>query len=483
MLGKQEKHHTATDKEPKLMTKKLLTLAVSSALAAGSSIAFAAPFNSYDPRSMAMGGAGVAVANTATAPFFNPSLLAVTHDEDDFAMELPIVGARAYDPDDLEDSVNDFQDANYDTSLDNSITNAENAFPAFTPADLIAAADAYDLVAEDINDLNLGLQSLDDKPIQAELGVATVLGIPSKTFGIAFSAAGSATLGGVVNYEDEQLLNGLQNDVQTFADYNRCLGNNSTNPATCGAVPDLTYIDETTGNVVNPDGSPFDPTNDIESTVDVRGIRLDEIGLSFAREFAINGATFAVGVTPKYVKATVYDYQANANTADNDDLDADDYSKEYSGVNLDVGVAKNYNNGWRTGFVVKNLIKQEYDTYRLDPTTGNKEKTGNSIELKPQARLGVSHTSEWHTVALDVDLTENEPVGFEEASRYVALGGEFNMADWAQLRAGYRMNTVDSARNIASIGFGISPMGIHLDLALAKNSDEIGAAAQFGFRF
>lgn len=63
---------------------KPLKLALVSALCLSSSVAFALPFNSFDPRSMAMGGAGVAVGSAGTAPFFNPALLAVTKDEDDF---------------------------------------------------------------------------------------------------------------------------------------------------------------------------------------------------------------------------------------------------------------------------------------------------------------------------------------------------------------------------------------------------------------
>ncbi|MGM0595305.1 MAG: conjugal transfer protein TraF, partial [Pseudomonadota bacterium] len=232
----------------------------------------------------------------------------------------------------------------------------------------------------------------------------------------------------------------------------------------------------------NENGDAFDAENDVKSTVDVRALTLQEIGFSFAREVNMGGMNFAAGITPKYVKATVYDYEAKATDEDADDNE-DDYSKEYSHFNLDLGVAKNYANGWRTGFVIKNLIAQEYDTYRRNSNTGEMEKTGNRIELKPQARIGVSHTSDWHTVALDVDLTENEPVGFEEGSRFVALGGELNLADWAQLRAGYRVNTVDSDRSIASVGLGLSPFGVHFDVAVAGNDNEMGAAAQFGFRF
>jgi hypothetical protein len=428
---------------------------------------------------MAMGGAGVAVANTATAPFFNPSLLAAAHENDHFAVELPIVGIRTYDPDDLSDSVDDFQGAGYDTRLDNLINqinldiNATNY--GALPGDYTAAADAT-------SDLNRNLKSLDDKPAQVEGGLAMVVGIPNKNFGIAFSASGTLALDGQFNYRDAAQLSGLESDMRAIAATPGCY----TDPTACPT--NLTYIDTdgaspTFLEVVNTDGTPFNATDDVKSTVNFRGIQLREIALSFAKEFSINNAAFAVGVTPKYVSVTVYDYEANANNADDDDIDADDYSKDYASVNLDIGVAKNYHNGWRTGFVIKNLLKQEYDTYRLNPDSGVQEKTGNTVELKPQARIGASRQTDVSTVALDIDLTENDPVGLGEKSRYISLGGEFNLVDWAQLRAGYRLNTSEGGRNIPSLGLGLSPAGVHFDLAVAHNTDELGVSAQFGFRF
>src|SRR3989338_905188 len=89
-----------------------------SALLAGSSAALAVPFNSFDPRSMAMGGAGVAVGDAGTAPFFNPALLTVTRASDNFSLNLPVIGARVYAPSEFKD----FQDGDYVNNLQNSIS-------------------------------------------------------------------------------------------------------------------------------------------------------------------------------------------------------------------------------------------------------------------------------------------------------------------------------------------------------------------------
>jgi hypothetical protein len=449
------------------MNKKLVTLAIGSVLYTVCNTALAAPFNSFDPRSMAMGGAGAAVANTSTAPFFNPSLLAVTREEDVFALEAPIVGVRLYDPEDAADTVDTIQDDYIDPI--SSLVNAINATPSNSERDqLVTLSDG----------LNGELNALNEAPLQGEAGAAVVLGVPSKTFGMAFSASGWGTMGGIVHYRDSAYLDGFNSAIAGI-DFDTPSNNNEAD--LIAASDYLDYTTDAGGNVTSI--TLIDPTDQLESSVEIRGVLLRELGLSVAREFAISGATFALGVTPKLVTTTVYDYQATVDEADDDDIDKDDYSEEYRDINLDIGVAKNYNNGWRTGFVIKNLIKHEYDTYRRNPSTGVKEKTGNTVELKPQARLGISYQTERYTAAMDLDLTENDPIGFEEKSRYVALGGEFNMADWAQLRAGYRINTSEGGRNIPSLGLGLSPLGIHFDLAVARNADETAASAQFGFRF
>lgn len=468
------------------MKKNHYRTLVGTALILNGTLAYSAPFSSFDPRSMAMGGAGVAVANAATAPYFNPSLLSVTRDEDDFAIELPIVGVRAYDPDDFEDSVDTFQNANYDTLLNNSINAVNTYVPPTIPTtgDLNALAQLYRDVAADTDSLNTGLATLDAKPIQAEVGAAVLVGIPSKKYGAAFSISATGAFAGVVNYKDASLLSVISSDVTAFAVYQECLATNYLDPTPCGTPPSLASIDPLSGDVVNPEtGLTFDASTDIHSEVNVRGIVTQEVALSLSREFSLNGHSFAVGITPKAVKTKIYDYIANANTADSDDADAEDFAKEYSDFNIDVGVAKNYDNGWRTGFVIKNLISHEYETYRDLNNDGIKDPTGVKIKTSPQARLGISHTSDWHTVALDVDLTENQPVAFEDKSRYVALGAELNLADWAQFRAGYRVDMNNSERNIPSVGLGLSPWGVHLDLAAVSSSNEIGGSMQFGFRF
>jgi len=172
-----------------MMKKNLISVAVGSAALLMTSASLAVSFNSFDPKSMAMGGAGVAVANPATAPLFNPALLSVANKSDDFALELPIFGVRVFDPDDFTDAVDDFDDTVMDT-LDAEISNYNGAPGASGPT--VAA----------INSVNNEILTLSDKPFQFEGGAGIVLAIPGEKFGIAFTASGSANFSGVLQYEE-----------------------------------------------------------------------------------------------------------------------------------------------------------------------------------------------------------------------------------------------------------------------------------------
>jgi hypothetical protein len=411
---------------------------------------------------MAMGGAGVAVGDAKMAPFFNPALLTVTPEDDDFSLALPIVGVRAYDPQDFATSMDDFQNGNYMTNLDNSVGAYNGGTGSLTT------------IANDTSILSTQLATLSDKPIQAELGAALVVGIPSKKFGAAFFADGWGAIGGVIKYRDDQTLADLVYAMDTVAS---CQANPTPACATTISTDQriTPYYNSVTNEVT------FNTTSDLNSSVDIRGISLSEFGIALSREFTLADSAWGLGITPKMVNVTLFDYSADVNSGDTGNATDSDYTAKYSSFNFDLGLAKDHENGWRSGFVIKNVIPQSYD-FKRAPVLGvgaTPVPTGATLELKPQARVGVSHSNSWSTVAMDLDLTANDPAGFENKSQYLALGGELNAWGWAQLRAGYRANLKDNARNVTSVGVGLGP----LDVTVAGSGNEVGASVALGFTF
>ena len=418
------------------MNKRALLLGLSIALVP-SQQASAVSFGTFDPRSMAMGGAGVAAGTSANAGFFNPALLAAGREGEDFSLEFPIVGARVADRDDMIDTLDDFQSADY---VDNFSAAVDQWNAATNSTELQAARDA---VVSTGRDLVQGFGTLSNKALQAELFAGAVVGVPSKRVGASVQVS-SRAVGGA-------LLDVTQNDVSRINAIINGLENNDVSA------------------VVDGNGDIIDPTDSLTSTLQGRGLVVSEAGVSLAHEFSVAGHPLALGITPKIMQVTTFDYRVDVNTGD---LAIDQGEKSYTDFNFDLGVLHRYSNGWSTGLAAKNLIPQEYTTV-----------LGNKVKLDPQVRWGVAYEWKAITVAGDVDLIENDPAGFDGPTQYAALGAEVNAWNIAQLRVGYRHNISDSDTSTASLGVGVSPFGVHLDLAVMGNSNEMGAGMQLGFRF
>jgi len=409
------------------MKNKMLAASIGLAGVLLTQQALAVPFSSFDPRSFAMGGAGVASGTSANAVFFNPALLAAATQDDDFSFEL-LAGARAADPDKMIDAVDDFDANNSMQAFSDAIANY-NTLPSAATAAAVQTSAAQ---------LTTDLANLSQKAVQLEADGGLVVGVPSQNFGISV-------------YGNRWVVGGTYADV-TQSDLNDITMQASYATFPVGGIP------------------PTDNTANYTSSVNARFASITEAGVALATTFG----GIAVGITPKHVKVATYDYTFVGDQIDTATIDQSTGEKTDTNFNIDVGVAKDYANGWKTGLAVKNVLSQEYTTI-----------LGNKVTIDPMARIGVMHETSWSTIALDVDLTENDPGGFDTKSQYAALGMEFDAFNTMQLRLGIRHNMSDTPYDpdVLSAGIGLSPFGINIDISAAGNQDEVGAALQLGFRF
>lgn len=456
------------------MNKTSLNLALLSALSLSANSVFALPFNSFDPRSMGMGGAGVAVGDPATAPFFNPALLSASDPAKKYSVEFPVLGVRLYDPANMRTEMDTLNTQT--TSLTNSTTQLANGLTGtnLNLATVSQASANLNTVANNIDQVNSTLAKLSNQPLQGEFGAAAVIGVPGQNYGVAFYANAYGAVGGTLEYNDGSTLSTLSTTATNAATACTKVANNTGTAAdTTTCTNGLTTLKNIT----------------LASRIHLRGVTIAEAGLSISHGFAKTlkaPSDWSLGVTPKIIQLQLFDAKLDP-AKSSSDATGNDYLATYSTMNLDVGAAKVYGNGWRTGAVIKNLIPQSFD-FKTAPTPGaTPVANGSALNLTPQVRVGVSHENSWSTVALDVDLTQNDPAGLENKSQYVALGGELSAWGWAQFRAGYRADLVNTSRSVASLGLGISPripyFKIHTDLAVAGNANEIGASLRFGFNF
>ena len=241
----------------------------------------------------------------------------------------------------------------------------------------------------------------------------------------------------------------------------------------------VNVIDVNNGNVsVNEDP-------ELTSQAQVVAIAIAELGLSLSREFEIAGHMLAVGLTPKLQQIVAYDYTGSVDENSDNGFDEDevtDTEVKFSTFNLDAGIAYQFGSEkqWQAGLVAKNLISKEYETE-------NNLGLNTTINVDTQFRAGISHTTDWTVIAIDLDLMENDPVAYESATQYLSVGAELDVFDTLQLRAGYRTNLAVSDAEIVSMGVGLSPFGMHIDLAVMANPNdpekEAGVALETGFYF
>ncbi len=126
--------------------------------------------------------------------------------------------------------------------------------------------------------------------------------------------------------------------------------------------------------------------------------------------------------------------------------------------------------------MIKNLIKQDFQT-----------SLGADISIEPQVRAGIAYHWGMLTLAADYDITENDVVAFGGTTQYAMLGAELDLFSTLQLRVGYRSDQANSGFDSYSVGVGLSPWGIHMDLSGFVNTtdvdNEAGVALEFGLEW
>jgi hypothetical protein len=378
----------------------------------------------FEARNSAMGGTGVASSRYKAAGFANPALLTRFGESDDFGMLLPTVGAFADDETGLADDLQDFTDE-------------------FDRIDALLASAS--VTQGDLDSLAASLDALDGRELTADAGVGLAFAMPSDKF------AWSLHLRSYV-------------DVTTFADID---------PA------DITAIQNAIAN-------PSLPVLGSEGRA--LGVATSEVGFSMARELDLGGKKLALGITPKYQRVDSINYGVNIDSYDNADLDADQYMQDEGNFNLDLGASFEPGGGFLVGLMVRDALSYEYDSVvTLGESFGYK--------IGPVATAGVSWTNDWFTLAADVDLNARERVdedstslaglGINDDTQTWHVGGEFDLAKWFQLRAGYRGDLENTLEDAVTAGFGLSPWDVfHIEVAgIYVDADSLGVVAQLSFTF
>lgn len=433
-----------------------LSLAIGLSIATTSALASPQAFMSS--RSFAMAGTGVAVASPSAAPGTNPAMMASQqHDwADDFGLMLPSFNVRAADEEETIDQIDDIQDVidqfEQDVAALESNVNNENAQAIGTTA----------------GDLRDRLVNFDKDTVRINAGLGLGLAVQGSTISVGFmtNANLTATVRGELSSNDKNFLEALVNAA------------NSGASSAAQVKAEVEKREAEDGGEIE-----FDSRGRILASAVV------EAGVSIAKTFQLNnGESFQLGITPKYVELRTFQYTETVSGFEDDEFDGDDYQTEKSGFNVDVGVAYAFgeNQEWNAGVVVKNLIPMELDSAQSRPALEDKY----TLELNPMLTAGIAHKGSFHVVTAELDLTKKEAFGYEDDTQWLAVGAEFDVWRYAQLRAGVRHNLASNSDNDGieettqfTAGFGLNVLGARLDLGALYSSADVGAAIELGAAF
>ncbi|EJG3702892.1 conjugal transfer protein TraF [Salmonella enterica] len=376
----------------------------------------------FEARNDAMGGAGVASSGYGAAPLANPALLTRHAQNDHFSLILPSAGAQLSDPDDISDKADKARDDwnRFDSAVDAaSKTGMEQA----------AAS------------LKNRLQDFRNIHADAQVGVSAVAAVPLDTlpFALSVKSWGTVSVDGRVSNHD------------------------------------MAYLDQVANGTIKPEDV---DQNALTSRAFGRAAVITDVGISLAREFETAGRKWSLGLTPKYQRVDLFNYNVSVQDYDKSDFSKDRYHNTKNGFNADIGAYTDLNDNWTLGLVAQNVIPRSIDSREVNGTT-------ETFKVRPQSTAGISWHNDFITTALDVDLTPASGFVSDEKRQFAAIGAEVNAWKWAQLRAGYRQNMASGNGSAFTAGIGISPFDVvHIDVSGLVGTDRTyGAIAQLQFTF
>lgn len=216
----------------------------------------------------------------------------------------------------------------------------------------------------------------------------------------------------------------------------------------------------------------YDVPDELSSRIIYAGADVVETALTFSlMPEALPGLSIGANIKQQEYSTIAYVQRV-------DEFEWDEYKLDYTRLdyqfwNLDLGMTYSVANYWSFGMAVKNIVRKEL-----------KNRFGDTLIVRPIARAGVAFGTEDVMLAVDVDLTRNEPLGFDVDRRYISIGSQFRLWDHQHIRLGYRYNTVDRT-GLPALGLGAVFQYGSFDIAAtySEKHSEAGLALQLGFMY
>ena len=395
-------------------TISIITALTLSSLSAGE-------FQSIGHYSTSMGGVGVASAKGSMAGYFNPALLTQSKSKVEVALG---VGAAV-----REDNIGEQLDTLKNLKLTDTLDRVANNIGGKN-------------TQEDRDNLKEAKKIL--KGIGTNNGVdimpTAYLSTQVNDYAIGVYGTGDVSATAVVDHDRLDL--SVKGNDGKYYNYNPDTDQYSE-------ITQAAYEEGSLESAISKNGT---------THVDVKGLALLEVPVSYAKAFGLKQGELSVGGSLKFMRGSTFIKRTDIDSEDNADEKLDDYKKDSSNVGLDLGLlfkpskVKNLS----VGLVARNINSPKFDT--ID---------GGSLKADMQLRTGLLYDySEKVELAMDLDLTSNETFIPKYDSQQLGMGVNYKPASWVSLRAGLMQNLANSNEGlIYSAGFGIGVQALSLDVA------------------
>lgn len=430
-----------------------------------------------DPRSMAMGGAGVASSTKFNASYHNPAMIAFSRGESPDKIYISAnLGAREIYDHKLEDTVRAYQanqneiETNFVDAFEREDTEEDEELSEEIREEQLTAAYA---LRNRLRDINM------DSYRQDETSAFSLL-VDTRPVTINFYTRIDRREIMVVRNTDEELIQ--------------------------------RGIDLATG--VSDTPMPAELAQQLTSSVDYVTFETREFGVSAGSTGVVAyNMPVSWGFTPKLMHMNASHFRTGIREFDPANPSYSRPSEDLLEWNFDIGFAMLLSNEflteglgldgwwldgeWVIGIVGINTFPSDFtpftptsrDVFKNVITTGNRfQYPANKRGIHPLYRMGIAHYREDFMFTIDMDLVETEVWDFEGLSRFVSIGGEYYLREDLHLRGGTRINVAQTDfggkdRTIYTAGLMYQPNNFSIEAAMMLNEVEMGGTVGVSVAF
>ena len=397
----------------------------------------AVEFAPIGSEALSMGGAGVASARGAYAPYYNPALLAERNNK----VEIGFAVGVAVRERNLTEHIDNLSEIDIDEDFD---LLSENITTPISPERLERALDDIDLFRAELREISRlnGLQAMP--------GVN--LGCQVKEFGFGIYGVSDVAASAIIDPDHLDII--IEEGGQYF----------SYDSGTAGLTTQADYEAHSLQYALD---------NNL-TYLNLTGLIYLEIPIAYGRQLDTPYGKLDIGGSFKIMPGyTVYKNIGIDTESGDVDEDLSDNEENSTSWGVDVGLLfmPGTVENLSVGLVAKNLNTPKFDT-----------KGTSDLKVKPQVRLGTAYNflNNKLTAALDLDLTKNETFIPAYDAQYIGGGVSYHPVNWFSLRAGLMQNIAESDEGtILTLGFGLGPKWLQLDLgamASTKSAEYNGSS-------